>query len=152
MKETSSCPSSFPQYPTLPVSHLWSSLSSKSHLATSRRTFLLWALGQEYEQVGYPELPLFYSSDPPVFKTKQNKTNKICNIYNKLQPASVSSQPPSVPPLIPLSLVGQHKSRLWQRVPAGRARHSQLVWGMSTSSQSRKEGAKPTSEVLTCFN
>lgn len=56
--------------PLLPVFHLWSSLSSKCHQATSQRTFLLSVLGQEYEQVGCPRLPLFYSSDPPVLKTK----------------------------------------------------------------------------------
>lgn len=57
----------------LPVFHLWSSLSSKCHLATSQRTFLLLVLGQEYEQVEYPELPLFYSSDLPVLKIKTIK-------------------------------------------------------------------------------
>lgn len=56
--------------PLIPVFHLWSSLSSKCHQATSQRTFLLSVLGQEYEQVGCPRLPLFYSSDPPVLKTK----------------------------------------------------------------------------------
>ena len=57
----------------LPVFRLWSSLSSKCHLATSQRTFLLLVLGQEYEQAEYPELPLFYSSDLPVLKTKEKK-------------------------------------------------------------------------------
>lgn len=63
-------------FPILPVFHLWSSLSSKCHLATSQRTFLLLVLGQEYEQVEYPELPQFYSSDLPVLRTK-----KPCNFY-----------------------------------------------------------------------
>lgn len=57
--------------PILPVFHLWSSLSSRCHRATSQRTSLLWVLGQGCEQVGCPRLPLFYSSDPPVFKTNQ---------------------------------------------------------------------------------
>lgn len=62
------------RFPILPVFHLWSSLSSKCHLATSQRTFLLLVLGQEYEQVEYPELPLFYSSDLPVLKIKTKKS------------------------------------------------------------------------------
>lgn len=61
----------------LPVFRLWSSLSSKCHLATSQRTFLLLVLGQEYEQAEYPELPLFYSSDLPVLKTKAKKKKTL---------------------------------------------------------------------------
>lgn len=60
-------------FPIIPVFHLWSSLSSKCHLATSQRTFLLLVLGQEYEQVEYPELPQFYSSDLPVLRIKTKK-------------------------------------------------------------------------------
>ena len=62
-------------FPILPVFHLWSSLSSKCRLATSQRTFLLLVLGQEYEQVEYPELPLFYSSDLPVLEIKTKQKN-----------------------------------------------------------------------------